>query len=235
MSKESIESQSESEKVETIPLVTPGIPGMAPEPLPVPVEDTSATGQLRIERRHIVKSATLVMLGNLGSSVMGMVRQIVVASVGSAISGPFLSALLPAQTFYDFLVNGSVSGALIPTFTDYAEPEKHLELRRLVFTIVNLVIIVTLIAALLFLFFAPWFVNTVLVPGYTTSGKLLTLQYARIVFFSLVALGPFAVLLAALYALKEFGWPAFATASYHVGIIIGAIIGGLVGEHFYGY
>jgi len=41
--------------------------------------------------------------------------------------------------------------------------------------------------------------------------------------------------LAALYALKEFGWPAFATASYHVGIIIGALAGSLLGAHYYGY
>jgi putative peptidoglycan lipid II flippase len=48
-------------------------------------------------------------------------------------------------------------------------------------------------------------------------------------------LGPFAVLLAALYALKEFGWPAFATVSYHVGIIIGAIVGGFLGGLYLGH
>jgi len=61
------------------------------------------------------------------------------------------------------------------------------------------------------------------------------LQFSQIVFFSLLGLGPFAVLLAALYALKEFGWPAFATAAYHVGIIIGAIVGGFLGAHYFGY
>ena len=80
--------------------------------------------------REIAKSATLVMLGNLGSSIMGMVRQIVVAALGTSIAGPFNSALLPAQTFNDFLVNGSVPGALIPTFNDYSAPEKRDELRR---------------------------------------------------------------------------------------------------------
>ncbi len=186
------------------------------------------------ERRQLVKSAGFVMLGNLGSSLLGMVRTVVITSFGSQVAGPFYSAILPAQTFNDFLVNGSVSGALIPTFTDYATPEKRDELRRLVFTLVNLVGLIMLVASLCFLFFlSPLFVNVVL-KGYTPEGRTLTLHLSQIIFFSLIALGPFAVLLAALYSLKEFGWPAFATASYHVGIIIGAIGGSLIGEQRYG-
>jgi putative peptidoglycan lipid II flippase len=38
-----------------------------------------------------------------------------------------------------------------------------------------------------------------------------------------------------LYALKEFGWPAFATVSYHLGIIIGAVVSGLFLGHYLGY
>ncbi len=187
------------------------------------------------ERRQVVKSASLVMLGNLGSSVMGMVRQIVVAATGSAVAGPFTAALLPAQTFYDFLVNGSVPGALIPTFNDYAAPEKRDELRRLVYTVVNLVILIMLVVAALFALFSPYLVGF-LVGGFPTQAERdLTLQFARIIFFSLIALGPFAVLLAALYALKEFGWPAFATVSYHVGIIFGALVGSIVGERYQGH
>ena len=186
------------------------------------------------ERRQLVKSAGFVMLGNLGSSVLGMVRAVVISSFGSGVAAPFNSAILPAQTFNDFLVNGSVSGALIPTFTDYATPEKRDELRRLVFTLVNLVGLIMLVASLCFLFFlSPIFVNTIL-RGYKPMGRELTLHLSQIIFFSLIALGPFAVLLAALYSLKEFGWPAFATASYHVGIIIGAIGGSLIAEQRYG-
>ena len=126
------------------------------------------------------------MLGNLGSSVMGMVRQIVVAALGSSIAGPFTSAISPAQTFNDLLINGSINGALIPTFNDYAAPEKREELRRIVFTIVNLVLIIMSVAAIIFLFIAPWFVATIQVPGYTAQEKVLTTQFARIIFFSLL-------------------------------------------------
>lgn len=186
------------------------------------------------ERRHLVKSAALVSLGNLGSSLLGMVRQIVVTPLGPSIAGPFYAALTPANNFFQLLVNGSVSGALIPTFNDYAAPEKRQEMRRIVFTIVNLVFLIALIASIGYTLIAPWFINF-LVQGYPDAAdKLLTLQYSQIIFFSLAALGPFAVLLAALFALKEFGWPAFATAAYHIGIILGALGVSLFGSFYLG-
>ncbi len=233
MAKDAIKKSSTGNGIQ--PVVMSGLTTSEQMAIPEPmVEITLGESQLS-ERREIVKSAGFVMLGNLGSSVLGMVRQIVITQFGSAIAGPFSSALLPAQTFNDFLVNGSVQGALIPTFTDYAAPEKRNELRRLVFTLVNLVGIVMLLASLCFLFFvSPWFVKAFMVSGYKPAGQTLTLQYSQIIFFSLIALGPFAVLLAALYSLKEFGWPAFATASYHVGIIIGAIVGSILGKHYFG-
>src|SRR5450755_1275379 len=130
------------------------------------------------ERREIVRSASLVMLGNLGSSIMGMVRQIVVASTGQVVFAPFLAALRPAQTFNDLLVNGSVSGALIPTFNDYAAPEKRDELRRIVFTLVNLILLITGIFAILYLFVSPHLVDF-LAAGFNVSQKQLTLIYSQ--------------------------------------------------------
>src|SRR5438067_12566709 len=170
MAKDSIEeSQSELQKskagVEAVPVKTAGIAETGPEPLSVAIIEDTAGAAAPGERRHIVKSATLVMLGNLGSSLMGMIRQQVVASLGSSIGAPFTSAISPAQTFTDFLINGSINGALIPTFNDYAAAEKREELRRLVFTIVNLILIIMSISTLVFMFIAPAFIH-VIVPGY---------------------------------------------------------------------
>jgi len=235
MAKDAIDKSNTNNDIE--PVVMPAdLTTSEQTTIPEPMIEILPEESQPSERRQIVKSAGFVMLGNLGSSVLGMVRQIVVTGIGTQVAGPFNSALLPAQTFNDFLVNGSVPGALIPTFTDYAAPEKRDELRRLVFTLVNLIGIIMLIAALCFVFFiSPWFIKDFLVSGYKAAGQALTLQYSQIIFFSLVALGPFAVLLAALYSLKEFGWPAFATASYHVGIIIGAVVGSILGERYYGH
>src|SRR5260221_13528476 len=236
MPKESIENQPESIKstsdVESIPRISGGL--IDQNELALPLVEQVLEKAVPSERREIAKSASLVMLGNLGSSVLGMVRQVVITAIGSNFGGSFNAALLPARTFNDFLVNGSVSGALIPTFNDYSAPEKRDELRRIVFTIVNLLLLVIFTFALLYLLVSPYFVNF-LVSGFSGDQKQLTLLYSQIVFFSLLALGPFAVLLAALFALKEFGWPAFATGAYHVGIIGGAGIGALLGARYNGH
>ena len=123
MAKDSIEESKT--QMEAVPFIEAGTAGTMPELSPIPLEESSTQEALPGERRHIVKSATLVMLGNLGSSVMGMVRQQVVASFGQSIASPFLSAITPAQIFNDFLINGSINGALVPTFNDYAAPEKR--------------------------------------------------------------------------------------------------------------
>jgi putative peptidoglycan lipid II flippase len=193
----------------------------------------TATPTYVTERRHLVKSAALVSIGNLGSSLLGMVRQIVVTSWGTGIAGPFNAALAPVNNFYQLLVNGSTDGALIPVFNDYAAPERRHEMRRVVFTVVNLILIISVVASIGYLLISPWFVN-LLVDGYTGPDRTLTLQYSQVIFFSLVVLGPFAVLLAALFSLKTFGWPAFATASYHAGIILGALAFALIGNKVWG-
>jgi putative peptidoglycan lipid II flippase len=207
-------------------------PASLVEPSPATAVETAPPAHTT-ERRHLVKSAALVSIGNLGSSLLGMVRQIVVTSQGNAIAAPFNAALAPVNNFYQLLVNGSTDGALIPVFNDYASPERRLEMRRVVFTVVNLILIIAVIASLGYLLISPWFVDA-LVSGYQGADKALTLQYSQIIFFSLVVLGPFAVLLAALFSLKAFGWPAFATASYHAGIILGALVFMVVGSYAWG-
>ncbi len=176
------------------------------------------------QRRQLIKSATLVSLGNLGSSLLGLVRQSAVASLGKGIAGPFIASITPQQTFLDLLANGTVSGALIPTFADYAEGENKQELRRIVYSIVNLLLVVMVVVATLFTFVAPWFIGNVLTGDFKPAEKALTIQFSQVVIFSLIIMGPFAVLQAALYSRKDFGWPAFASGALHIGIIIGAII-----------
>ena len=214
--------------VEDATLNPASIVGEAPAAIVETAETTPVSG-----RGHIVRSAALVSIGNLGSSLLGMARQIVVTSLGAPVAGSFNAAITPINTFYQLLVNGSTDGALIPVFNDYAAPEKRQEMRRVVFTVVNLILIIAVISSIVYVLFSPLLINA-LVPKFTASDKALTLLFSQIVFFSLVVLGPFAVLLAALFALKEFGWPAFATASYHAGIIVGAIAFYLIGSHYIG-
>ncbi|MEO6889518.1 MAG: lipid II flippase MurJ [Ktedonobacteraceae bacterium] len=196
------------------------------------------------ENDHIMKSASLVSVGTFFGSLLGMVRQIIVARLGSDITGPFFSALSPAQTFNDLLVNGAINGALVPTFNDYAAPEKRADFERLLFTLVNLILLIGAGAALLFLVISPWFVTfinpayqafSLHIGGQTVNQETLAIHFSQIIFFSLLGLGPFAIIQAALYARKEFGWPALAPMAYHLGIIMGAILASFLSQYYLGY
>ena len=98
MPKESIDNQPESSEkaheheVESIPRVSGGL--LEQNELALPVEEEVSEVPVASERRQIARSASLVMLGNLGSSVLGMVRQIVVACPRPN------AALLAAAAFY---------------------------------------------------------------------------------------------------------------------------------------
>lgn len=214
----------------------------APEPIQqeiadqeiVGVVETTETAPSPSKRGQLVKSATLVMLGNLGSSVLGQLRQSVLASLGAKVVGPFTTALTPLQTFLDLLANGTVSGALIPTFTDYADEEKHEELRRVVYSLVNLLILVTIFVDVLFIFAAPWFVGSILAGNLDAGEKTLAVNFSQVMICALTVMGPFAVLQAVLYARKEFGFAAFASGALHLGIIAGAIATGWFGVTHFG-
>ena len=95
--------------------------------------------------RRLVTAATFIMVGNLLSSLLGMVRlQVISGLFGQGKeTDAFFAALKLPQQFFDLLIGGAISGALIPTFVDHSAPEKRPELWRIFSTIINLVAIVT--------------------------------------------------------------------------------------------
>ncbi|GCE48593.1 putative peptidoglycan lipid II flippase [Thermosporothrix hazakensis] len=228
-----ISQSSEEQTLITVP--SSSTDTIAPEAEPTPTVATATQdAEQAAPRGGLMKSASLVGLGNLVSSLVGMVRQSTVASLGPVLAAAFSAALSPAQRFIDLLVTGAVTGALVPTFNDYAADEKRTEMRRIVYTVVNLILLITIISTVAFYFLAPVFFDSFLVSGFDATNKPLTLQFGRIIFCSLLFLGPYYVLSAALYALKEFGFPPLAQASYHIGIMIGVAGTTLLGAHFIG-
>jgi putative peptidoglycan lipid II flippase len=182
---------------------------------------------------RIVKAATFIMIGNLLSSLLGMVRlQVVSGLFGQGNeTDAFYAALKIPQQFYDLLVGGAVSGALIPTFVDYSAPDKRRQLRRIFSTILSLVTLITAVVALLLVLLAPLYMRVLV--AYQGDKFDLTVNLTRIVVPSLLILGMFAVGSAMLYALRSVIFASWANGLYHVGIILGAALGAvLLGQHF---
>ncbi|HEX6800508.1 MAG TPA: lipid II flippase MurJ [Ktedonobacterales bacterium] len=179
-------------------------------------------------KRRILATAGLISVGQLLGSVLGFVRSEVlnVLFFGTP-SGAFVIAMRPIQQVSSLIVSGdTVSGALIPTFVDYAGEAHREELRRIYSTLANLVLIPLAVAFVLIEIFAPAFVP-LLAPPQDFGGPAgvdLTISLVRIIAFSFFGLGLFAVASGLLYAMREVVFPAFAGGIYHICIIVGGII-----------
>lgn len=207
---------------EAVLLGDPALPGEGAHI--VPVSEAAAETQTTGQHRRIVSAAAIIMVGQLLSSVLGMVRieTINILFYGVA-SGAFIYALRPIQQVSDLLVGGSVSGALIPTFVDYSAPDKRQELRRIYSTVAMLVAILMGLAVVALYFLAPSLAQLYL--DHPTAADLqLTASFIRITAFGLFGLGLYAVGSALLYALKDVVYPAFATFIQHVGVIAIGVI-----------
>ena len=170
-------------------------------------------------QRRIVSAAALIMLGQLLSSVLGMARiEVINILFYGAASGAFIIALRPVQQVTDLLAMGAVSGALIPTFVDYAAPGRRHELRRIYSSLATLVTLLMALAALALFVLAPWLAGIYLTHA-TPTERALTATFIRITAFGLLGLGLYTVGAALLYALNEVVYPAFATFIQHVGVI----------------
>lgn len=192
--------------------------------------DAGARSPANGTRGRIVAAAAIIMVGQLLSSVLGLVRieTLNVLFYGAA-SGAFVIALRPIQQVSDLIVGSSVSGALIPTFVDYSGSGDRETLRRVYSTVINLVVIAVSIAALIILLAAPSLVPFWIDPQLIDpASEALAIELVRIVAFAMFGLGLYAVTSALLYALKEVIFPAFATGIFHVAIVVGGVVGLLV-------
>jgi putative peptidoglycan lipid II flippase len=171
-------------------------------------------------RRNILAAATLLLLGNLASRLLGLVRDQVIAAFFSitAVASAFGTANAVPQMFYDLLIGGAVSAALVPVLSDYAAPDQRDELGKVVGTLlIGAALLLLIVIGLLLVAAVPL---TVLLGGTKDpSSYPLTLGFVRVVIPAIFFLGLSGVTSAVCYARRWFAYPAFSIALYNSGLI----------------
>jgi putative peptidoglycan lipid II flippase len=173
--------------------------------------------------RRLVSAAAVIATGNVLSRGLGLVRDVVIASTFGATAGTdaFVLARTLPTILYDLLVGTVSTAAFVPVFVQHARDDR--QFWRLVGAIFSLAALafVTL-AALLALFAEP--LVALIGSGFPSDEqRALAVTLMRIALVSVVLQGLAGVLTSALYAHQRFALPAFATATYNVGIIVGVI------------
>lgn len=176
--------------------------------------------------RGIALAAGLIAFGNIASRIFGQLRESVTAGLYGATGGAEATAYAIASrvptTLYDFIVGGLVSAALVPVFAELAERDER-ELGIVAGTIFCTATLLMTLAATLGWIFAPA-VGTLYTLGAGSSElRQITITLIRWMLPATVLMAVSGLMTGLLQARQHFLLPAFATAVFNVGIIVGAL------------
>src|SRR6266852_1900104 len=189
-----------------------------------PSADHQGSNAAQRTRRRVASAAAVIALGNVLSRGLGLVRDVVIAATFGATAGTdaFVLARTVPSILYDLLVGTVSTAAFVPVFVQHARDERQLwRLVSVIFSLAGLAFVT--LAVVLAVFTEP--LVAIIGSGLSSDEqRTLAVNLMRIALLSVVFQGLAGVLTAALYAQNRFALPAFATATYNIGIIVGIVL-----------
>lgn len=175
------------------------------------------------ERHNLAKATALISLGNITSRVLGLLRDVTIAhffGATGAVSAFRTAEFIPRQ-FYDLLVGGMISSALVPVFSEYAEKNRQI-LWHIASLILSLAVTVLGVGVLLAEIAAPQIASLL---GAKELDPALVTRLLRITLPAMLFLSLSGILTGLLHALKRFTFPAFTAATFNATIVLVTLLG----------
>ncbi|HEX4285627.1 MAG TPA: lipid II flippase MurJ [Terracidiphilus sp.] len=182
-------------------------------------------GLLRPSHAHSVFSASILLAASsIISSLVGLGRGKYIAWLFGA--GPQTDAYMAAFRLPDlmnnFLVGGAVSITFVTLLNRYKANGEEAEGERLLFTVLNMMVLVLTVASLVLMFFAAPFIRWIN-PGFTAEQVALSAQMTRILLPAQIFLFAGSLLGALLLVRKQFLYQAATPILYNLFIIAGGV------------
>lgn len=198
-----------------------------PEEIQKPL-GVSSTGSAQAGRQ-IARAAGIVMIAYVLSTLVGIVRGMVVSQAfGTSVSlDSFNAANRVTELLFNLTAGGALGSAFIPMFTGYLTRKDQKGAWRLASGVVNSVLIVLVAVSTLMWIFAPFLVERglfALVPDSSAAQVAETARLLRIMLPTVIIFGISGLVMGMLNAHQVFLWPALAPAAYSLGIILGVWI-----------
>jgi len=174
---------------------------------------------------EVAQAAGIIAVGNVASRVLGLLREIVKADLfgaGGNVSALDTAMALP-KMIYALVIGGMINSALIPIFSDYADPSRRDELWRLLSLLLAAVTIVVCGFVLVGEALTPQLVR-LSAGGLPLADQQLAVGLLRVMLPGVLFLSLAGVLSGALYALKRFTFPAFTAVVFNMAIVILAVV-----------
>ncbi len=175
--------------------------------------------------REIALATIVVMASFVLSGILGLVRQIVLASTFGADRelDAFYAALRLPETLFVLVAGGALGSAFIPVFSTFLNKDDINGAWRLASAALTFVTLAASLSAIVGYIFATPLVEYLLLPEASHATQSLTVELMRIMLVTVVIFGVSGLLMAILNAHQHFVGPALAPSMYNIGIIFGAM------------
>lgn len=180
---------------------------------------------LMLRECSIAEGSFLMMLAFLISAVLGIVRQILFnAHFGVSLeASAYYAAFRLPETLAMLLTGGTLANAMIPVLLTVAHKESEQAARRFINLVLTTLLVVITPVVLLGMVTAPWFVTTVLAPGFDAATSQLTTALTRVMLLELLLLVVISAATAVLYSRNQFLLPAIGVAIHNLTLIAGIL------------
>lgn len=174
----------------------------------------------------LLRSASILSIGNFASRVLGLLREAVIARYfgTEGVVGAFVIASQVPTLIYDFLIGGMLSAALVPVLSEQVQKKRQTEFVQLANILITIFGAILLLVVLLLEFGAP-LLTQLLAGGFEKFDPQLlplTTNLIRLVTPAIFFFGMAGLMTAILYSLQRFSFPAIATAIYNIALILAA-------------
>jgi len=174
--------------------------------------------------RSVAMAALLIGVGNIASRALGLIREPIIAYYfgRGAATDAFTLAWTVPNTVYDMLINGAVSAALVPVFSEYAEGDQD-EFWRVVSGVISIALATLTLLTALVVWQAPAVVRLLVQPGQEGLREQTTVL-VRLLMPAVLLMGISGLTTAILHARRKFLLPAFVGATFNTGMIAGIVL-----------
>ena len=162
-------------------------------------------------------------IGNLSSRIVGLLREVAKSYFfgNGRMASAFQLASSPPSQFYDLLIGGMLSSALVPTFSnlvsDQEDKERLTEFGKLLGALIGLFSIVLVVLVALLWIFADGL--ALILAGGPNQDLALVASLLRITIPAIIFMNMSGILTAALYARRRFAFTAFTATAYNLTMI----------------
>lgn len=179
-----------------------------------------------LTNQQIVRAAAVVLVGFFASGVLGLVRTSIISATfgaGNALDA-FLAAQRIPEVIFVLVAGGALGSSFIPVFNQFLEANNVDGAWRLASAVMTVSALAAALLGLLVIIFAPFIVQTFLVPDKPAEVQALTVSLTRLMMVTPFIFAISGLLMGILHAHQLFMLPSIAISMNSIGLIIGAVV-----------